>query len=125
MLSRIRVAILDDHQSIIDGFTYRLSMDPAIQIVSTALFGEDLEAMVANNPVDVLLLDVSVPNSQRGDVDGDNDVDTDDLAIIQSRLNTSAVSAGDACDLNRDGRIDALDTRILATLCTRARCATR
>jgi two-component system nitrate/nitrite response regulator NarL len=63
MLSRIRVAILDDHQSIIDGFTYRLSMDPAIQIVSTALFGEDLEAMVANNPVDVLLLDVSVPNS--------------------------------------------------------------
>jgi len=65
MLSNIRVAILDDHQSIIDGFTYRLSMDPAIQIVSTALFGEDLEAMVANNPVDVLLLDVSVPNSQQ------------------------------------------------------------
>jgi DNA-binding NarL/FixJ family response regulator len=63
MLSSIRVAILDDHQSIIDGFTYRLSMDPTIQIVSTALFGEDLEAMVANNPVDVLLLDVSVPNS--------------------------------------------------------------
>jgi two-component system nitrate/nitrite response regulator NarL len=63
MLSKIRVAILDDHQSIIDGFTYRLSMDPKIQIVSTGLYGEDLEPMVANNPVDVLLLDVSVPNS--------------------------------------------------------------
>jgi two-component system nitrate/nitrite response regulator NarL len=63
MLSKIRVAILDDHQSIIDGFTYRLCMDPEIQIVSTALYGEDLEPMVANNPVDVLLLDVSVPNS--------------------------------------------------------------
>lgn len=63
MASKIRVAILDDHQSIIDGFTYRLSMDPEIQIVSTALFGTDLEEMVANNPVDVLLLDVSVPNS--------------------------------------------------------------
>jgi len=63
MLSKIRVVILDDHQSIIDGFTYRLSMDPEIQIVSTALFGEDLEPMVANNPVDVLILDVSVPNS--------------------------------------------------------------
>jgi two-component system nitrate/nitrite response regulator NarL len=63
MLSKIRVAILDDHQSIIDGFTYRLSMDPDIQIVSTALFGDELEQMVANNPVDVLLLDVSVPNS--------------------------------------------------------------
>ena len=63
MLSKIRVAVLDDHPSIIDGFRYRLSMDPDIQIVSTALFGEDLEPMVANNPVDVLLLDVSVPNS--------------------------------------------------------------
>jgi two-component system nitrate/nitrite response regulator NarL len=64
MLSKIRVAILDDHQSIIDGFTYRLSMDPDIQIVSTALFGEELEPMVANNSMDVLLLDVSVPNSE-------------------------------------------------------------
>ena len=63
MLSKIRVAILDDHPSIIDGFRYRLSVDPDIQIVSTALFGEELEPMVANNPVDVLLLDVSVPNS--------------------------------------------------------------
>src|SRR5664280_1334746 len=64
MLTKIRVAILDDHQSIIDGFTYRLSMDPEIQIVSTALFGEELEPMIASNPVDVLILDVSVPNSQ-------------------------------------------------------------
>jgi two-component system response regulator NreC len=63
MLSHIRVAILDDHQSIIDGFTYRLSMDPKIQIVGTAIYGEDLEPMLANNEVDVLLLDVSVPNS--------------------------------------------------------------
>ena len=38
MLSKIRVAILDDHQSIIDGFTYRLSMDPDIQIVRHGAF---------------------------------------------------------------------------------------
>jgi two-component system, NarL family, response regulator NreC len=63
MLSQIRVAILDDHQSIIDGFTMRLSMVPEIKIVGTALFGEDLEPMLASNPVDVLLLDVNVPNS--------------------------------------------------------------
>jgi two-component system response regulator NreC len=63
MLSQIRVAILDDHQSIIDGFTYRLSMDPEIKIVGTATYGEDLEPMIANGNVDVLLLDVSVPNS--------------------------------------------------------------
>jgi len=63
MSSRIRVAILDDHQSIIDGFTYRLSMDPDIQITGTATYGEDLEDMLSENEVDVLLLDVSVPNS--------------------------------------------------------------
>jgi DNA-binding NarL/FixJ family response regulator len=63
MLSKIRVAILDDHQSIIDGFTYRLSMDPYIQIVGTVTYGEDLEPILANTDVDVLLLDVSIPNS--------------------------------------------------------------
>jgi two-component system, NarL family, response regulator NreC len=63
MLPQIRVAILDDHQSIIDGFTYRLSMDPRIQIVGTAIYGEALEPMIADKEVDVLLLDVSVPNS--------------------------------------------------------------
>ena len=63
MLSKIRVAILDDHQSIIDGLIYRLSRDPDIQIVGTATYGEDLEPMMANNTVDVLLLDIRVPNS--------------------------------------------------------------
>jgi two-component system response regulator NreC len=63
MLSRIRVAILDDHQSIIDGLSYRLIMNPRIQIVSTATYGEELEPMMAGNEIDVLLLDVSVPNS--------------------------------------------------------------
>ncbi len=63
MLSQIRVAILDDHQSIIDGLSYRLNMNPRIEIVSTANYGEDLEPMISENEIDVLLLDVSVPNS--------------------------------------------------------------
>jgi two-component system, NarL family, nitrate/nitrite response regulator NarL len=63
MLSKIRVAILDDHPSIIDGFTLRLTQTPGIEIVGTALFGEDLEPMLAGKEVDVLLLDISVPNS--------------------------------------------------------------
>jgi DNA-binding NarL/FixJ family response regulator len=59
----IRVAILDDHQSIIDGYCYRISSAPHIQVVATALFGEELEPMLDNHEVDVLLLDISVPNS--------------------------------------------------------------
>jgi two-component system nitrate/nitrite response regulator NarL len=60
---KVRVAILDDHQSIIDGYVYRLSKTPEIEIVATANFGEELEALLKKHPADVLLMDVSVRNS--------------------------------------------------------------
>jgi len=63
MSPKIRVAILDDHQGIIDGYQYRLSMAADIEVVATALYGEDLEPILAKKPVDVLLLDVHVPTS--------------------------------------------------------------
>jgi|WetSurMetagenome_2_1015567.scaffolds.fasta_scaffold27169_3 DNA-binding NarL/FixJ family response regulator len=63
MSSEIRVAILDDHQSIIDGYLYRISSTSHIKVVSTALYGEELEPMLDGHEVDVLLLDISVPNS--------------------------------------------------------------
>ncbi len=63
MPAQIRVAILDDHQSIIDGYCYRISSAPHIKVVATALFGEELEPMLEAHEVDVLLLDISVPNS--------------------------------------------------------------
>jgi two-component system nitrate/nitrite response regulator NarL len=63
MTKTIRVAILDDHQPIIDGYLYRLSQAPDIKIVGTALFGEDLEPMLNGKMVDVLILDISVPIS--------------------------------------------------------------
>jgi two-component system nitrate/nitrite response regulator NarL len=57
---KVRVAILDDHQSIIDGFIYRLSSTPEIEVVATATYGEELEPLLAKHPTDVLLLDLSV-----------------------------------------------------------------
>ena len=67
MPSKIRVAILDDHQSIIDGYVYRISSVPYIEIVATAIYGEELEPMLESHGVDVLLLDISVPNSAGND----------------------------------------------------------
>lgn len=58
--AKVRVAILDDHQSIIDGFIYRLSSTPEIEVVATATYGEELEPILAKHPTDVLLLDLSV-----------------------------------------------------------------
>lgn len=59
----IKVAILEDHQSIIDGYVYRLREEPAIEIVATISYGEDLLPVLEQNQVNVLLLDIQVPTS--------------------------------------------------------------
>jgi len=61
---QVRVAILDDHQSIIDGYIYRLNQTAGVEVVATATFGEELEPMLEEHPVDVLLLDLSVRTSE-------------------------------------------------------------
>ena len=61
---KVRVAILDDHQSIIDGYIYRLGSTAEIEVVATATHGEELEPLLVKHPVDVLLLDLSVRTSQ-------------------------------------------------------------
>ena len=62
-MSKIKVAILEDHLSIIDGYLYRLSKVPEIDIVSTGTYGEELQPMLGAHPVDVLLLDINLPTS--------------------------------------------------------------
>jgi len=64
MGKKIRVAILDDHQSVIDGYAFRLSTNKNIQIVGTANYGSKLEKLVSSGNVDVLLLDISLPVSE-------------------------------------------------------------
>jgi hypothetical protein len=66
---------------------------------------------------------VNVPLLKEGDLNGDGIIDTDDLNILDSYLNRSANGPNDSRDLNHDGKIDALDARILITLCTYPRCA--
>jgi two-component system, NarL family, nitrate/nitrite response regulator NarL len=63
MAPGIRVAILDDHQSIVDGYLYRLDREPDIEVIATAVFGEELEPLLAAHLVHVLLLDLNVPTS--------------------------------------------------------------
>lgn len=60
----IHVTILDDHQSIVDGYLYRLGKTPDIKVVATLSYGEDLEPSLREHPSDVLLLDISVPTSR-------------------------------------------------------------
>lgn len=62
MTRKISAAILDDHQSIIDGYLYRLANFEQVEVVGTIVWGEQLEPLLAKFPeLDVLILDVSVP----------------------------------------------------------------
>jgi DNA-binding NarL/FixJ family response regulator len=63
MPEKIQVVILEDHQGIIDGYQFRLSNLADIEVIATIGYGEELEPVLARHPVDLLLLDVSVPTS--------------------------------------------------------------
>ena len=64
MPQQIRVAILDDHQTIIDGYKYRLGQSADVEVVATARFGEELGPLLDQHQIDLLLLDVHVPTSK-------------------------------------------------------------
>ncbi len=64
MAEKIKVAILEDHQSTIDGYIYRLSEYPTIQIVGSCLFSQCLYKLLKDKPVDMLILDINVPISE-------------------------------------------------------------
>lgn len=57
------------------------------------------------------------------DLDGDGDVDKDDVQLVTNARGVIP-TAFDQRDVNRDGVINALDTRALTTQCTRTGCAT-
>ena len=63
MKEKIRVIIMDDHQSIVDGYLFRLSGIPEIEVLATLSYSENLEPTLKEKSADVLILDVQVPIS--------------------------------------------------------------
>jgi DNA-binding NarL/FixJ family response regulator len=64
MAENVKVAILEDHQSTIDGYIHRLSEYPKIQIVGSCLFSQGLFKLLREKPADMLILDINVPISE-------------------------------------------------------------
>jgi len=63
--NKIHVAILDDHQSILDGYQFRLRQVSDIEVVGTSGTAEEFESLLADRTPDVILLDVFVPISSK------------------------------------------------------------
>lgn len=63
MQSKIRVAILDDHPIIVEGYLSKLGKDPQIEVTAALSFADLLEPVLKRGEVDVLILDVNVPAS--------------------------------------------------------------
>lgn len=62
-IQKIRIMILDDHQTIIDGYRFRLGNSPRVEVVSTISYGDEVQTTLERYPTDVLLLDITVPVS--------------------------------------------------------------
>ena len=58
---KIKIAIADDHQIIIDGLISLLKQHASIEIVITANDGEAMLALLQQHTVDILLTDVMMP----------------------------------------------------------------
>jgi DNA-binding NarL/FixJ family response regulator len=57
----IRIAIVDDHQIVIDGLRLLLSNHSQFQIVAEATSGKEILNMLSEKTVDVLMVDVVMP----------------------------------------------------------------
>jgi two-component system NarL family response regulator len=65
MSQTIRIAILEDHPAIADGYKYYLQGTNDIQLVATIDVGEELSRLLEEeDPIHVLILDVGVPTSR-------------------------------------------------------------
>lgn len=64
MTKPIYVSILDDHQTILDGYQFRLANSSKVEIVATMLYGNEIETTLKKQPTDVLILDINVPTSR-------------------------------------------------------------
>jgi DNA-binding NarL/FixJ family response regulator len=61
MSSKIKVAILEDHQIVADGYSFRLQDPAAFEIVGIVNVYSEWEPLLATHPADVALMDVKVP----------------------------------------------------------------
>jgi DNA-binding NarL/FixJ family response regulator len=61
MNERLRVALADDHELVLEGLRGLLANEPDMEVVATATDGAQLLATLERQPVDVVVLDLQLP----------------------------------------------------------------
>jgi uncharacterized membrane protein len=98
----------------------------SVKAPSAGLLTRILEATVtpiSDNYKDSRFNRVEIRFAPLGDINMDGQVNQDDLTLLQSSINKPIIEETQHYDLNGDGKIDALDSRLLVLECTKARCA--
>ncbi len=108
------------------GSSQSRTIDVPVIIPATAVIGTtnniSLNARGASSANGTVFTQIVRAASIPGDIDGDGDVDRDDIAVIFGARNQAASGPADPRDLDRDGRITVLDGRKAMQLCTRPSC---
>ena len=60
-MKKIKILLADDHQILLDGLTAMLSTEPDFEIIATAQNGQQVIQILREKAVDVLVLDLSMP----------------------------------------------------------------
>lgn len=60
-METIRILVADDHQLVIDGIKLMLSSEPDLVFVAEANNGKEVLKMLKKHPVDVVILDINMP----------------------------------------------------------------
>jgi len=108
-----------------DGNYDEITTAPTISYTYSAEYNGLVKLKVTDNEglsaTDTTTIEIVTEPHITGDLDGDGDIDRDDINIIKLHLNQPA-SVCPECDIDGDGTITGLDARKLVIMCTCSRC---